>query len=76
MKSAAAVPPAPLDPFAALDEMQPEQLEQAMEFLRGLSLALWSGVIVTGRFIAYDWFDCGGDNPAFIDWAAGCLAAP
>ena len=41
----------------------------------GLSLALWCGVIVTGRFIAYDWFDCGGDNPAFIDWAAGCVAA-
>jgi uncharacterized membrane protein SirB2 len=40
----------------------------------GLSLALWSGVVMTGRFIAYDWFDCGKDNPAFIDWAAGCLA--
>ena len=41
----------------------------------GLSLALWCGVIMTGRFIAYDWFDCGGNNPAFIDWAAGCVAA-
>ena len=41
----------------------------------GLSLVLWAGVIVTGRFIAYDWFDCGGDNPAFIDWAAGCVVA-
>jgi hypothetical protein len=39
------------------------------------SLTLWAGVIVTGRFIAYDWFDCGNDNPAFIDWAAGCVAA-
>jgi hypothetical protein len=37
------------------------------------SLALWAGVIVTGRFIAYDWFDCGNPNPAFIDWAAGCI---
>ena len=26
---------------------------------RALSLALWAGVIVTGRFIAYDWYDCG-----------------
>jgi PAS domain S-box-containing protein len=41
MKSAAAEPPAPLDPFAALEEMTPEQLEQAMEFLQGLSLALF-----------------------------------
>lgn len=41
----------------------------------GLSLALWSGVIITGRFIAYDWFDCGqSGNSAFINWAAGCLA--
>jgi hypothetical protein len=41
----------------------------------GVSLALWCGVIMTGRFIAYDWFDCGGENPAFVDWAAGCEAA-
>lgn len=41
----------------------------------GVSLALWCGVVITGRFIAYDWFDCGQpDNGAFIDWAAGCVA--
>ena len=39
-----------------------------------ISLTLWAGVVLTGRFIAYDWFDCGGDNPAFVDWAAGCNA--
>jgi uncharacterized protein DUF6644 len=39
-----------------------------------LSLTLWAGVVCCGRFIAYDWFDCGQDNPAFIDWAAGCVA--
>jgi hypothetical protein len=39
-----------------------------------LSLTLWAAVITCGRFIAYDWFDCGQDNPAFIDWAAGCVA--
>jgi hypothetical protein len=27
-----------------------------------------------GRFIAYDWYDCGKDNSPFIDWAAGCVA--
>jgi len=54
-----------------LDPVAPRQARIAA----GLSLALWCGVIVTGRFIAYDWFDCGNDNPAFIDWAAGCVAA-
>jgi hypothetical protein len=39
-----------------------------------LSLTLWAGVVCCGRFIAYDWFDCGQDNPAFVDWAAGCVA--
>jgi hypothetical protein len=38
----------------------------------GLSLALWAGVVVTGRFIAYDWFDCGEPNPAGIDAFIGC----
>lgn len=41
MKSAAGEPQAPLEPSAALEEMTPEQLEQAMEFLQGLSLALF-----------------------------------
>jgi PAS domain S-box-containing protein len=35
--------PATLDPFAVLDEMSPEELEKAMEFLQGLSLALFPG---------------------------------
>jgi hypothetical protein len=40
----------------------------------GLSLSLWAGVIITGRFIAYDWFDCGQQgNSDFINWAAGCV---
>jgi hypothetical protein len=44
-------------------------------FAGGLSLALWAGVIVTGRFIAYDWFDCGEANPAWVDEFVGCTAA-
>jgi hypothetical protein len=40
-----------------------------------VSLALWAGVVVTGRFIAYDWYDCGqADSPELIQWAAGCAA--
>jgi|TARA_B100000519_G_scaffold187275_1_gene183908 hypothetical protein len=38
-----------------------------------LSLALWGGVVMTGRAIAYDWFDCHKQQTAFIYWAAGCV---
>lgn len=50
------------------DAVPPKKVRMAA----GLSLALWFGVIVTGRCIAYDWFDCNRPNPAFINWAAGC----
>ncbi|MDH4063130.1 MAG: hypothetical protein OEW19_01920 [Acidobacteriota bacterium] len=37
------------------------------------SLALWAGVIVCGRLIAYNWFDCDiQPQAAFVNWAAGC----
>lgn len=37
------------------------------------SLLLWAGVIVCGRLIAYNWFDCDiQPQPAFVNWAAGC----
>lgn len=39
----------------------------------GLSLALWSGVVITGRTIAYDWYDCHKELPYFMYWAAGCV---
>ncbi len=39
----------------------------------GLSLALWAGVVVSGRAIAYDWFDCHKPLPGFLVWAAGCV---
>lgn len=39
----------------------------------GLSLVLWAGVVVTGRAIAYDWFDCNKDLSYFMYWAAGCV---
>jgi hypothetical protein len=38
------------------------------------SLLLWAGVIVTGRFIAYNWFDCDRQpQPDFVNWFAGCM---
>ena len=37
-----------------------------------ISLAVWTGVIVAGRMIAYDWADCGKSQPAWINWFAQC----
>jgi hypothetical protein len=38
------------------------------------SLVLWAGVIISGRLIAYNWFDCDiQPQPALVNWAAGCV---
>ena len=37
-----------------------------------ISLAVWAGVIVAGRMIAYDWADCGKPLPTWINWLAQC----
>lgn len=39
-----------------------------------LSITFWIGVVVAGRCIAYDWFDCNREQGPFISWAAGCNA--
>lgn len=39
----------------------------------GLSLLFWAGVVITGRTIAYDWYDCHKELPYFMYWAAGCV---
>ena len=42
-----------------------------------ISLILWAGVVVAGRMIAYNWFDCDiQPQPDFINWAAGCVIPP
>lgn len=39
-----------------------------------LSMSFWGMIVVCGRFIAYDWFDC-IDNPSpLIGTLAGCIA--
>lgn len=39
-----------------------------------VSLAAWTGVIVTGRMVAYNWFDCDlQPQSALVNWAAGCV---
>jgi hypothetical protein len=38
-----------------------------------ISIAAWSGVVVAGRLIAYNWFDCDIQPQSdFVNWAAGC----
>ena len=39
----------------------------------GTSLFLWMGVVMTGRAIAYDWFDCHKDLSSAMYWVAGCV---
>jgi hypothetical protein len=52
------------------DRVPPKSIRAAA----GLSIALWAGVVITGRCIAYNWFDCGQPQAAILNWAAGCLA--
>jgi hypothetical protein len=40
------------------------------------SLLLWAAIIVTGRMIAYNWFDCDKPQPPAIVWTAGCDSYP
>ena len=39
----------------------------------GLSLLFWAGVVICGRTIAYDWYDCHKEMPAMMYWLAGCV---
>jgi len=41
------------------------------------SLTLWAVIVVSGRLIAYNWFDCDIQPQSdFINWAAGCVVGP
>ena len=38
------------------------------------SLICWMIIVVSGRMIAYDWFDCDlQPQSAIVNWAAGCV---
>ena len=50
---------------------------RSARFAGAASLVLWGCIIFAGRMIAYNWFDCDRQpQPAFVNWAAGCVAAP
>ena len=38
-----------------------------------LSLLFWTLVVICGRLIAYDWFDCSHGQSGFINVFAGCI---
>ena len=41
-----------------------------------VSLVAWAGVIVSGRLIAYNWFECDlQPQPAFVNWVESCAAS-
>lgn len=40
------------------------------------SLVLWAAIIVSGRMIAYNWFDCDKPEPPTVVWLAGCDSYP
>ena len=52
-----------------LDRVPPRRLRIGA----GLSLALWSGVVLSGRAIAYDWYDCHKTLPSLMYRLAGCV---
>jgi|SRR5579872_1563034 len=41
-----------------------------------ISLAAWIGVVVTGRMIAYNWFDCDKPQPPVVAALASCSTYP
>lgn len=38
-----------------------------------LSLAFWILIVICGRFIAYDWFDCEYTEPGLAQFLSGCI---
>lgn len=49
------------------------RLPRAARVAAAVSLMAWAGVIVSGRLIAYNWFECDlQPQSAFVNWAASC----
>jgi hypothetical protein len=49
-------------------------LPRRVRVAAGLSLALWAGIVIAGRMIAYNWFDCDRQpQPAIVNLVEGCV---
>ena len=47
---------------------------RALRIGAGLSLTFWALVVICGRFIAYDWYDCQYATSPLVQTLAGCIA--
>ncbi len=55
------------------DALPPSQARVA----GAVSLVAWALIVVAGRMIAYNWFDCSiQPQPDWVNWAAGCVIEP
>jgi hypothetical protein len=47
---------------------------RAARMAGAVSFLAWTLIVVSGRLIAYNWFDCDiQPQPAFVNWASGCI---
>lgn len=53
-----------------IDRMAPKPLRTGAM----LSLGLWCGVVLMGRYIPYDWVDCDKVESGVLLWTAGCVS--
>jgi hypothetical protein len=46
----------------------------AAKLAGAVSFASWTLIVIFGRLIAYNWFDCDiQPQPAFVNWVSGCV---
>ncbi len=57
-------------------DLDPKLPRQA--FVAGaVSLVVWSLIVIAGRMIAYNWFECAiQPQPDFVNWFAECVVVP
>ena len=47
---------------------------RAVRIAGATSLFVWAFIVVSGRMIAYNWFDCGIQPQSdFVNWISGCI---
>ena len=47
---------------------------RAVRIAGGMSIFVWAFIVISGRMIAYNWFDCDiQPQSEFINWASGCI---
>ena len=53
-----------------LDKVPP----RAARMAGALSIFLWVGIVISGRMIAYNWFDCDRQpQPAIVNFLTNCV---